>query len=62
MAIVGTGSKGVLDLTGIMFSSIMMLMVIVRAMQLDRSQPWFQKIKPKQDTSSPEKRVWQRRN
>ncbi len=34
-----------LDLTGIMFSSVMMLIVIVRAMQLDRTQPWFQKIK-----------------
>ena len=36
-----------LDLTGIMFSSVMMLMVIVRAVRLDRIQPWFQAIKRK---------------
>lgn len=30
-----------LDLTGIMFSSIMMLIAIVRAMILDRTLPWF---------------------
>ena len=33
-----------LDLTGILFSSVMMLIVIVRAVQLDRTQPWFQKV------------------
>ena len=32
-----------LDLTGIMFSSIMMLIVIVRAVQLDRAMPWFKR-------------------
>lgn len=36
-----------LDLTGILFSSVMMLLVIVRALQLDRAQPWFQAIKRK---------------
>jgi hypothetical protein len=37
-----------LDLTGIMFSSVMMLIVILRAVQLDRTQPWFQKVKRKE--------------
>ena len=36
-----------LDLVGIMFSSVMMLMVIVQAVRLDQTQPWFQAIKPK---------------
>ena len=33
-----------LDLAGIMFSSIMMLIVIVRAVKLDKTQPWFQQV------------------
>ena len=31
-----------LDLTGILVSSIMMLIVIVRAAQLDSRTPWFE--------------------
>ena len=31
-----------LDLTGIMVSSIMMLIVIIRAVQLDSRAPWFE--------------------
>lgn len=52
-----------LDLTGIMFSSIMMLIVIVRALKLDRTQPWFQTVKRK-DAPAAEagKRAWQRQN
>jgi hypothetical protein len=50
-----------LDLTGIMFSSVMMLMVIIRAVQLDRSQPWFQAVKRKEAPASAGKRAWQRR-
>ena len=34
-----------LDLFGIVFSSTVMMLVILRAVQLDRSQPWFQSIK-----------------
>jgi hypothetical protein len=30
-----------LDLLGILFSSIMMFLVILRAIQLDATQPWF---------------------
>ncbi len=48
-----------LDLTGIMFSSIMMLIVIVRALQLDRTQPWFQTVKATQAATKP---AWQRRD
>jgi hypothetical protein len=51
-----------LDLTGIMFSSVMMLMVIIRALRLDREQPWFQKLKRKEGAPAPEKRIWQRKN
>ncbi|HQT75670.1 MAG TPA: hypothetical protein PLD10_01360 [Rhodopila sp.] len=34
-----------LDLTGIMFSSLMMLFIVVRAIRLDRAEPWFRPIK-----------------
>jgi hypothetical protein len=30
-----------LDLLGILFSSIMMVLVILRAIQMDSTQPWF---------------------
>jgi hypothetical protein len=49
-----------LDLTGILLSSIMMLIVIVRAVQLDSVQPWFQSIKREADPISASKRPWQR--
>lgn len=50
-----------LDLTGIVFSSVMMLLVIVRALQLDRAQPWFQSIKRKQDDKPAAAKPWQPR-
>lgn len=31
-----------LDLFGIMFSSLMMVVVLIRAVQLDRTHPWFE--------------------
>ena len=34
-----------LDMAGIVLSSVMILMVIVRAVQRDRVQPWFQTLK-----------------
>lgn len=34
-----------LDLFGILFSSIIMMLVIVRAVQLDKTQPWFQAVR-----------------
>jgi len=36
-----TGYRPLLDLAGILFSSIMLLIVITRAVQLDRTRPWF---------------------
>ena len=50
-----------LDLTGIMFSSMMMLIVIVRAVRLDQAQPWFQKIKREEKPTPAHRRAWQRR-
>ncbi len=50
------------DLTGILFSSVMMLMVIVRAVQRDKIQPWFQPIKPKEDSPGKQARPWRRKN
>ncbi len=49
-----------LDLTGILFSSIMMLMVIIRAVRLDAIQPWFQQVKLKESATSANQRPWQR--
>jgi hypothetical protein len=51
-----------LDLTGIVFSSVMMLIVIVRALQLDRAQPWFQKVKRREAPTPDHQRAWQRQN
>ncbi len=51
-----------LDLTGIMFSSVMMLMVIVRALQLDSTQPWFQKVKLKTPPRTAVRTPWRRQN
>lgn len=49
-----------LDLTGILFSSVMMLMVIIRAVQLDAIQPWFQHVKLKEAPNAANQRPWQR--
>ena len=42
-----------LDLAGIVFSTIVMLIVIFRAVQLDQSVPWFQKPAAGGDTPEP---------
>lgn len=60
-AIVRTGECRMLDLFGIMFSSVMMLIVIIRAVQLDRTKPWFQAVKRKEAPTPAGKRAWQRR-
>lgn len=49
-----------LDLTGILFSSVMMLIVVVRALQLDRAQPWFPAVRRKQAADAAGPRVWRR--
>jgi hypothetical protein len=40
-----------LDLLGIMFSSIIMFLVILRAIQMDSVQPWFKPPKMGADSS-----------
>jgi hypothetical protein len=40
-----------LDLLGIVVSSVIMFMVILRAIKMDASQPWFQPPKTSVDTS-----------
>ncbi len=49
-----------LDLTGIMFSSIMMLVIVVRAIKADRVGPWFQTVKRKTGPAGVRKMPWQR--
>jgi len=41
-----------LDLTGIVVSGIMMLLIVWRAVQLDRTLPWFERINRNRDTTS----------
>jgi len=51
-----------LDLTGIMFSSIMMLFVLVRALKLDSTLPWFPALKQQKEAPAPaDPRAWRRR-
>jgi hypothetical protein len=40
-----------LDLAGILFSSIIMFLVILRAIQMDSTQPWFRPPKSGRDSS-----------
>jgi hypothetical protein len=49
-----------LDLAGILLSSMMMLIVIVRAVRMDRSQPWFQTVKPRKVPAEKEAQRWRR--
>jgi len=51
----------VLDLFGIMFSSTIMMLVIFRAMQLDRTQKWFQTITRRQPGANPKEKPRRRR-
>ena len=50
-----------LDLAGIMFSSIMMMIVIMRAVRLDRTLPWFHAIKRKAAPATKPDSPWRRR-
>jgi hypothetical protein len=50
-----------LDLTGIMFSSVMMWVVIVRAVRFDRVQPWFQTVAGMDNAAKGRPRTWRRR-
>ncbi len=51
-----------LDLAGIMFSSVMMLMVIIQAVRLDQSQPWFQAVKRKGKLLGEKTSLWRKRS
>lgn len=48
-----------LDLTGILFSSVMMLVIIIRAVKLDATEVWFPALKRKV-AQPPNQRTWQR--
>ena len=52
-----------LDVTGILFSSTMMLVVIMRAVQLDRFMPWFQILARRTESKEASGRTapWRRR-
>ena len=50
-----------LDLAGILFSSVMMLIVIVQAVRLDREQAWFQTLSRKPDAAKQKTPTWRRR-
>ncbi len=50
-----------LDIAGILFSSVMVLFVVVRAVQLDRTLPWFQAIARKDAAAKPAPPIWHRR-
>lgn len=51
-----------LDLAGILFSSVMMLMIIIRAVRLDSIQPWFQAVKRADTADVNTKPTWRRRD
>ncbi|MBS0639190.1 MAG: hypothetical protein U1E70_15700 [Acetobacteraceae bacterium] len=51
-----------LDLLGIVFSSSIMMLIIFRAVQLDKTQPWFQSIRRRLDPRPVEPQARQRRN
>lgn len=51
-----------LDLAGIMFSSIMMMIVIMRAVRLDRTLPWFQAVKRKATVVAKQDSPWRRQS
>lgn len=50
-----------LDVAGIIFSSVMMLIVIVRAVRMDPLQPWFAPVKRKEQPIAQTKQKWRRK-
>jgi hypothetical protein len=49
-----------LDTFGILFSSVMVLAIIIRAVRLDRTQPWFQQLKRPEKLEPTDTRPWRR--
>jgi hypothetical protein len=41
-----------LDLFGIMFSSVLMVFICARAVQFDRQMPWFERVKRREDANA----------
>jgi hypothetical protein len=62
----GYGAAVMLDLLGIVVSSVMIMFIMIRAVQLDRTLPWFVPVKPpaeKPEAGSertPPRQVWSR--
>lgn len=50
-----------LDVVGIFFSSVMMLLIIVRGVRLDQTRPWFETVKLKEKPAAEKTRAWRRR-
>jgi len=50
-----------LDLTGIMASSIILLFIAFRAIALDRIMPWFQTLSPRAAAKAEGASAWTRR-
>jgi hypothetical protein len=50
-----------LDVIGIFFSSVMMLLIIVQAVRLDQTRPWFEIIKQREKPAAEKTRAWRRR-
>jgi hypothetical protein len=51
-----------LDSAGILFSSLMILIVILKAIRLDRVQPWFQVVKQKTEAVTGKAKTWRRQS
>jgi hypothetical protein len=51
-----------LDLAGIMLSSVIMFIVVVQALRRDREQPWFQTVKLRKIPGQTKQVGWRRQN
>jgi hypothetical protein len=51
-----------LDVAGIMFSSVMILFVVIRAVRLDRVRPWFQTVEGADNAAKGRPLPWRRRD
>jgi hypothetical protein len=49
-----------LDVFGIGFTILMVVLVIIKAVQLDRTEPWFQTFQPRKNTQTTSSKPWQR--
>ena len=49
-----------LDLFGITFTGLMMMLIAVQALKRDRAEPWFQTFKRETDPKAARQMPWQR--